>query len=237
MKSQDLDILPVYRDKPAARKFYDHISRFYDCVAGSFERKYARVALDRLAIENGEMVLEVGFGTGHCLERIAQSVGEPGEACGLDISPGMLRLTRKRLGKAGWLNRVQLCCGDAAALPYADSTFDAAFMSFTLELFDTPEIPEVLEEVKRVLKPKGRLGLVSLSRSHGEPVILRLYQWAHRRWPQYIDCRPIYVGRLLEDAGYQTQSREPAWLMGLPIDIIVATKVMSGQTPFPGIEG
>ena len=214
---------PNCRSKKAAQQFYDRISRFYDCFAGAFERKYAETALSRLAVQTGEIVLEVGFGTGHCLQRIAQLVGNNGRAYGIDISPGMLKVTKKRLEKAGLRDRVKLCCGDAMNLPYNDSAFDAAFLSFTLELFATPEIPGVFGEVRRVLKSNGRLGIISLSRSYGEPIVLRLYEWAHRKWPKYVDCRPIYVERSLRDAGYQIQSREKARLVGLPLDIIIAT--------------
>ncbi|MBA7635754.1 hypothetical protein ES703_43358 [subsurface metagenome] len=100
-------------------------------------------------------------------------------------------------------------------------------MSFTLELFDTPEIPKVLEEVKRVLKPAGRLGVVSMSRGYGESTLLRLYEWAHKKLPKYVDCRPIYVERALIDAGYKIQSKEKARLMGLPLEITIATKASS----------
>jgi len=76
-------------------------------------------------------------------------------------------------------------------------------MSFTLELFDTPEIPKVLAKIKRVLKPKGRLGVVSMSREDGKSLLLRLYEWAHKKFPQYVDCRPIYVAESIKDAGFE----------------------------------
>ena len=59
-------ILPVPRTRGEARQFYDRVSRFYDCLAGTFERKYAEMALERLSVEEGEIVLEIGFGSGHC---------------------------------------------------------------------------------------------------------------------------------------------------------------------------
>jgi len=223
-KSQASAILPVPRNKKEAKQFYDRISRFYDYLTGAFERKHTMMALEHLSIQKGETTLEIGFGTGHCLKRIAQSVGQTGKAYGIDISSGMLGVTKRRLEKAQLIDRVELYCGDAANLPHGDNVFDAVFMSFTLELFDTPEIPKVLEEVKRVLKPTGRLGVVSMSRDCGESTLLRLYGWAHKKWPKYVDCRPIHIESSLIDAGYKIQSRRKVLVMGLPGEIIIATK-------------
>lgn len=223
-KSQASPILPVHRSHKEARQLYDRLSSLYDLVAGAFERKHADTGLERLSIQSGETVLEIGFGPGYCLQRIAQSVGAKGRACGIDISPGMLQVARRRLEKAGLTDRVGLFCGDAVKLPYRENSFNAVFISFALELFDNAEIPEVLGEVRRVLKPEGRLGIVSMSRDYGEPVILRLYEWAHNRWPKYLDCRPISVEKSLLDTGYRIQSREMARLVGLPLEIVIASK-------------
>jgi ubiquinone/menaquinone biosynthesis C-methylase UbiE len=65
-------ILPVTRSKEDAKQYYDHISRVYDYLTGAFERKYAVMAVERLSVEEGETVLEIGFGPGHCLKRLAE---------------------------------------------------------------------------------------------------------------------------------------------------------------------
>ncbi len=222
-------ILPVPRTKEEAKLSYDRISRYYDYLTRAFERRYAEMALERLSIVEGETVLEIGFGTGHCLKRIAEFVGQMGKVYGIDISSGMMEITKKRLEKAGLVERVELYCGDAASLPFDDNTFDAVFMSFVLELFDTPEIPKVLEQIKRALKPGGRLGVASMSKENEESIFLRLYEWIHNKWPKYVDCRPIYVEQSLIDAGYQIKSREKVKLFRLPIEIIVAVKTISGN--------
>ena len=77
-------VLPVRRTKEEAKQFYDRISRVYDYFAGALERKYAEMALERLCVQEGETVLEIGFGSGHCLKRIAETVGQKGEVCGID---------------------------------------------------------------------------------------------------------------------------------------------------------
>jgi len=227
-KSSASPVLPVPRTKEEAKEFYDRISRFYDYLIGAIERRYTETAMKHLSVKEGETVLEIGFGSGRCLKRIAQSVSQTGKAYGIDISTAMLQVTKRRLEKAGLMDRVELYCGDAASLPYSDNTFHAIFMSFTLELFDTPEIPKVLDEIKRVLKPKGRLGVASMSKEDGKSRLLKLYEWLHKKWPKYVDCRPIYVEQSLRDAGYQIKSKEQVRLLGLlPIEIVVAVNVNS----------
>jgi len=213
-------ILRVYRTKKEAKTSYDRISGFYDYFAGLFERKFRDKALEQLNFKKGETVLEIGFGTGHCLEDVTKRVGKNGKVYGIDISQRMLDITRKRLKKGGL--GAELYCGDAIIMPYKDNMFDAVFMSFALELFDTPEIPTVLKEIKRVLKPKGRLGVASMLKEDGESRLLKLYEWAHKKFPKYVDCRPIYVEQSIKDAGYSIKGKEKVKLFGLPVEIVVA---------------
>ena len=226
-RARTTDILPVGRSKTEARRFYDRVSGIYDHLTRAFERRFAEMALGRLAVREGESVLEIGFGSGHCLTRIAATVGPKGAAHGIDISSGMLAVARKKLVKSGFADVARPGLGDAARLPYRESVFDAVFMSYALELFDTDEIPKVLEEARRVLRPGGRIAVASLSRAGGRSAMLALYEWAHVRWPKYADCRPIYVERSLRDAGYEIRTAEMVSWFGLPNEIVVATKPAS----------
>jgi demethylmenaquinone methyltransferase/2-methoxy-6-polyprenyl-1,4-benzoquinol methylase len=226
-------ILPVHRTRREARQAYDTLSRYYGYTIGAAGRKYATLALQRLSVAQGETVLEIGFGTGHCLKLIAESVGRTGRVCGIDISPRMIQLTRKRLDNARLSNRVELYSGDATCLPFSDQAFNAVFMSFALEVVDTSEIPRVLEETSRVLEPRGRLGVVSMSKENGESIFLRLYEWVHNKCPKYVGSRPIYAEKSLIQAGLQIQSKEKVKIFGLPAEIIVAVKSLSSQRPLP----
>ena len=97
------------------------------------------------------------------------------------------------------------------------------FLTFTLELFDTPEIPGVLEECKRVLKPGGRIVAASMSKEGGG-VMLDAYQWLHRHLPNLVDCRPIYLSRALESAGFRVEKR-CLTEMWVPVEIVLARTV------------
>lgn len=217
-----MDILPVLRSKQDAKLFYDRISRFYDYFTWIFERKHAIKAVQLLNVTVGEIVLEIGCGPGRCLKQLANLVGKTGKVYGVDISPRMLEIARYRLDRVGMIDRVILSCRDAANLNFDNNVFDAVFIGFTLELFDTPEIPIVLSEIKRVLKSNGKVSLVSMSKEGRQSLLLSLYGWVHMKWPKYIDCRPIYLEQSLREAGFKIRNAEKVRLFSLPCEIVVA---------------
>jgi ubiquinone/menaquinone biosynthesis C-methylase UbiE len=220
--THDQKALRVTRSRKQAKRTYDKLSRYYDCFIGVFEKKYKNKALEMLQIKKGETILEIGFGTGQCLIQIAEGVGKRGKTYGIDISSGMLQVAEKKIDKAGLPDRVELSLGDALEMPYSSDKFDAVFVSFTLELFDTPEIPMVLDEIKRVLKPQGRLGGVSMSGEYGSRISLKIYEWFHKKFPAYVDCRPIFVKDTLRESGFKIKNSEKATLFGVPVNMFTA---------------
>ena len=215
----------VTRSKAQAAASYNRLSRWYDRIAGSTERKYRELGLQLLQAEEGESILEIGFGTGHCLLALAKAVGPQGKVCGIDISAGMRKIALRRLQSAGVADWVDLQVGDAVQLPFEHGIFDAVFMSFTLELFDTPEIPLVLEQCRQVLRPGGRIGLVAMGRPEHPGFAVRLYEWCHTRWPAMVDCRPIHTREALQEAGFTIEIVKQLMMWGLPVDVIQARKL------------
>ena len=218
------EVSRVTRSKEQAKSTYDRVSRWYDVLAGGFEGKHRAAGVRKLEPSEGDVVLEVGFGTGHSILALADAVGTSGKVYGIDISQGMLDVTHSRVEKAGLTERVVLECGDAAQLPFDASFFDNVFMSFTLELFDTPEIPIVLSECRRVLRTGGRICVVAMSKTEKLNATTRLYEWFHDKLPQYVDCRPIYVQESLQSAGFHVVDVTGLALLGLKGEIVLAEK-------------
>jgi demethylmenaquinone methyltransferase/2-methoxy-6-polyprenyl-1,4-benzoquinol methylase len=217
------DVLRVLQSKDETKSFYNKIARVYDVLAEHSEQPMREAGLKLLAAAPGETILEVGFGTGHCLVELAHAVGPAGKILGVDISENMLAQSRSLLEAEHLAERVELHCGDAQHLPYATETIDGIFTSFTLELFDTPELPTVLAEWRRVLKPGGRLVVVAISKEGEQGLIIRAFEWTHRHFPNLMDCRPIFVRRALETLGFRVgQSRiEHMWV---PVEIVLGIK-------------
>jgi demethylmenaquinone methyltransferase/2-methoxy-6-polyprenyl-1,4-benzoquinol methylase len=216
----------VNRSKELARQSYNRLSRWYDLIAGNTEKKHRDWGLEKLSAQPGETILEIGFGTGHCLVALAKAVGTTGRVIGLDISDGMLAIAQKRLQEEGLSDRTDLHLGDATNLGFIEAnSLDGVFMSFTLELFDNPEIPRILQECHRILKPGGRLAVVSITKTDPPAIAVRMYEWFHEHMPNYADCRPIFAQQALEQTGFTIQDVSISSMWGLPVEIVLGKKL------------
>jgi demethylmenaquinone methyltransferase/2-methoxy-6-polyprenyl-1,4-benzoquinol methylase len=207
--------------------FYDRISRAYDFIADANEHT-AREAGERiLELTPGERVLEIGYGTGNSIVNLAAAVGTSGKVCGIDVSPGMQAVAQEKVADQGLSCCVELQVGDARELPCEDNTFDAAFTSFTLELFPPDDIPLVLAQVRRVLRTGGRLGAVSMATvGPGERASLleKTYVWMHRHFPHIVDCQPIDVVGFIQDSGFEIQDEVDMEIWTMPVKAVVGIK-------------
>lgn len=229
MSEHNLDyepgVLRVLQTKTEIKHFYNKIAKVYDLLAEHSERAMRQAGLRLLAPAAGERLLEIGSGTGHILVELAKAVGPSGRVFGLDISENMIAHTRDNLARAQLADRAELHCGDAEDLPFDADSMDGIFMCFTLELFDTPEIPRVLEQCRRVLRSGGRIVVAAVSKEGYQGAIVRAFEWTHQHFPNLMDCRPIYARRALEAAGFaiEEQLRESMWV---PVEIVRGRKVI-----------
>jgi ubiquinone/menaquinone biosynthesis C-methylase UbiE len=221
---EETSILRVFQSRDETRAFYNKISKVYDLLSERSEAPARRAGLDLLAAEEGERILEIGFGTGHCLLDLARAVGPSGAVLGLDLSEGMMGQAEALMQREGLADRVELKRGDAVSLPYDSGSLDGVFMSFTLELFDTPEIPTVLGECRRVLRSGGRLVVVGMSKESDSGFVVHAFEWSHRHFPNFIDCRPIFVRKSLSDAGFLV-GKSTSMHIWVPVEVVIGMKM------------
>lgn len=214
----------VTRSRADATRAYDRAARWYALLEEPLERRPRRMGLRLLAPRPGEQILDAGCGPGTSLVALARGVGPAGWVTGIDLSPAMIERARRRVARAGIADRVDLRVADAAVLPCADGALDGVLASFSLELFDTPEIPAVLAEWRRVLRPGGRLVVVALSRAEPVRWPTRCYERLHDRFPAVLDCRPIHAAAAIETAGFQVARRALVPLFGLRAEAVLGVR-------------
>jgi SAM-dependent methyltransferase len=134
----------------SAMSFYDEIM-----VPRWFE-PWARLLLDKLNPESGETVLDIACGPGTVTRLAAQRVGPKGRVIGCDLSPAMLELARSKNSIDGGAPVDYLEC-PADALGVADDSIDLVTCQQGLQFF--PDRDAALAEMRRVLRPGGRLGI------------------------------------------------------------------------------
>ncbi len=205
------------------RLLYNEMAWTYDAVSyvvslGQW-RDWVRTSLRHLGCEPGADVLEVAHGTGNLLGDLLR---EGFNAVGLDLSPAMGRIARRKLLRCGlYPNLVR---GDAARLPFRSGIFDAVVSTFPTEFIIRQG---TLSELARVLRPGGRLVIVFGGILTGHDPISLALEWAYRvtgqRGPLPVDD----VDGLFEAAGFKLDvaceelPRSQVWLA-------VATKVAGG---------
>jgi ubiquinone/menaquinone biosynthesis C-methylase UbiE len=141
-----------------------HWARFYDFATALFGRGVAalhRRLLERAAIAPGERVLDVGCGPGRLTLAAAEAAGPNGEALGIDLSSEMIALATEKAARSKHPARFQIA--GIEGIPAPDDHFDVVLASLMLHHL-SPELQQrAFAEVRRVLKPNGRLVVLDFS--------------------------------------------------------------------------
>lgn len=135
-------------------------------MARGRESRLREEMVDRARLAPGEAVLDVGCGTGTLAIAAARKVGPSGEVHGIDPSPEMVGRARRKARRAGAAITFEV--GVAQALPYPDARFDAVLSTFVLHQLPHEALRDAIREVRRVLRPGGRVLLVDIGGVQGD---------------------------------------------------------------------
>ena len=141
------------------RTMFDRIAPVYDLMnrlmSAGLDQRWRRMTADAV-VHPGDRVLDACCGTGD-LALAGQAAG--GVVTGLDFSERMLERARAKSSTVEWIR------GDLLELPFADAAFDAATVGFGIR--NVADLHSGLEELARVLRPGGRLGILEITQPRG----------------------------------------------------------------------
>jgi ubiquinone/menaquinone biosynthesis C-methylase UbiE len=205
-----------YTHKEIVRK-YNWIAPIYDLFGILMESKARQRALEMAAIQNGEKVLEVAFGTGLNFVEILKR-NRCGWVNGIDVSMKMLERTKKRISKTGQKNFTLYLC-DCRYLPFEDGAFDVLMNQYLLDILPVEDFIPILLEFKRVLKTGGRIVLVNMTK--GERWVNQIYEEIYKLKPPLLaGCRGVMAQPFLEEIGFKKFQREFVSQLGFPSEVV-----------------
>ncbi len=203
----------------APNSVWDQLSSHYDRQLW-LEHAAVRRALRLLAPQPGERVLDVGTGTGEVLRQLARHPGYR-EVIGVDSSAAML--ARIPDLPAGFSVRV----ADARGLPFPHDLFDVVTASYVLHVLRDADLPAVAAELRRVLRPGGRLVTVTPATPTRGPLrmlAIALDRLARRAPRRFVGLSTLDPRSELERAGFEILAAR--WsLRGYPSICVLARRV------------
>ena len=137
---------------------YDLMNRL---LSGGIDIKWRKKAIKQLTFLQPKNMLDVATGTAD-IAIMASNLLKIEKIIGIDISEGMLALGRQKVEKLGLSDKIELLNGDSETINFDASTFDAVTVAFGVRNFENLE--KGLSEIKRVLKPGGKLVVLEFSK-------------------------------------------------------------------------
>ena len=179
-----------------------HSARLYDWTAMAYtlgrEARLRERTLDAAGIIAGEHVLDVGCGTGTLTIAARKRVGSTGSVDGVDASPEMIARARGKALRGGLSVTFEIAA--AQSLPFPDATFDVVLCSLAVHHLPQDAQAPALAEMRRVLKPGGRVLIVEFTRERRLSALLNPIVLLHAlKNPRMLH----EVERLMQRSGFQ----------------------------------
>lgn len=210
-------ILPARVSQDRIPTLYRRIAPVYDLWAGLTESRARKRSLSAAGVVNGQAVLEVAVGTGLLFRELLKA-NPDGTNVGLDLTEAMLAKARAK-AEAIEGARFELVTGSALALPFDDASFDVIINNYMFDLLPEADFATVLSEMKRVLRPGGRLVLVNMTTGNNP------WEWVYRLSPGLLGgCRGVRLEPFVRDAGFVGVTREELSQLGFASELVTARK-------------
>lgn len=152
------------RPRGGSGAMFDTIARRYDLLnrltSLGLDRRWRRRLVASLTLGPGAEVLDLATGTADVALAIVARHPDA-RVVGVDPSPGMLEVGRRKARAAGAEAAIHLEVGDACRLPFADHRFDAAAIAFGIR--NVADRPAALAEMARLVRPGGRVAVLELT--------------------------------------------------------------------------
>ena len=165
------------------RGMFDRISGVYDlmnsAMTAGLHHQWRERAVDRAELGPGSDALDVCCGTGDLALELRRRIGPDGRVVGCDFSEPMLELARRKSGNEGL--PVEFGWADALDLPYGDASFDAVTIGFGAR--NLADLERGISEMSRVLRPRGRLVILEITRPQRQPLAGFYSFWFDRLVP------------------------------------------------------
>ncbi len=191
-----------YRDDCDRIAFmYDPLVRFLSFFIGGargLEVMWTSV-IDEMGATSGKKVLDVCCGTGVMCARIADVVGAGGVVVGVDLSEKMLKKAEKRKEKK---DNVRFCLSNAEEIPYDDGYFDCASITFGLHEMPYQVRMNVLCEMRRVIKPGGKIAVLDYSYPTNKLIQCLFTIWMFVEGKTAKDFIKRDLSSMIRDAGF-----------------------------------
>ena len=180
--------------KESREKFNKHAEKFDSGSGGKHSRELYVDVLQKLDQFSFNNLLDIGCGTGNLLLLLSSKY--EAQLSGVDLSKNMLEIAQNKLGE-----KADLRVGDSENLPFDDDTFDIITCTDSFHHYPHPE--NVLKEVKRVLKPKGRLLIADPYAPTPFRQLANIYMHFSKSGDVKIYCEDE-IRKLLENAGFKS---------------------------------
>jgi phosphatidylethanolamine/phosphatidyl-N-methylethanolamine N-methyltransferase len=181
-------------------RVYAKLTPCYDIIFGPILQPGRIAAIARMNLRPGDLVLEVGAGTGINAPLYPRDC----EVTAIDLSAPMLEKARERITRLG-LRNVRLLETDAAHLTFADNSFDSVYAPYTISV--VPDPVRVALEMKRVCRPGGHVVILNHFRS--EHLLLSRIEQAISPLTVHVGFKAdLDMGKFLAQAGFHPISIE-----------------------------